>query len=299
MTSKPGGNLGISREAYDSIKKTLASLPTGLRPLFDAYDSHWEPGSLADKEVASFPGTEAVASAFSQAFIAITVAGEHIAALDRVLSEPVMTFAPWTALRMVLEASATALWLLDKDISANERVTRSMALRYEHIQDALRFLRDDPKYPEDIQAIILALEQRLLDIENTAKVRKINLKHDRKQRVVGVGNGVPRVVDLCRLTLGEGWKYRLLSGVAHGRSWAQLTLGFRRVEGVKALTQHLDPLNAVGVMVDAITWFSRAVWAYFYLAGWDLERLKSILEGQYDQAHLAAKTRIWRTLEAR
>ena len=294
MTGNPRSNYEISRDAYEAIKRTLVSLPTSLRPFFDTYDSQWEQGSLADKEAASFPDPEAVATAFSQAFIAIIVGGDHIAALDRVLSEPVMTFAPWTSLRMVLESSSTALWLLDKDISAKERVTRSMALRYEHVQDQLRFVRDDPKHKEDVQTIILAVEHQLLNIQNAAEERNINLKSDRNGRVIGVGNGVPSVIDLCRLTLGEGWTYRLLSGVAHGRTWASLALGLRRVEGVNAVTQHLDPLKAALVIVDGITWFSRAVWAYSDLAGWDMERLKGVLEEQYDHAHLTAETRFWR-----
>ena len=94
MTSKSGANARISQEGFEAIRKTLSSLPTALRPILDSYDSPWERESLADKEAASFPERQAVETAFSQAFTAIIVPGDHIAAIDRVLYEPVMTLAP-------------------------------------------------------------------------------------------------------------------------------------------------------------------------------------------------------------
>ncbi len=303
MTSNIGSNIEISPEAYEAIKKSLDSLPAVLRPLFDTYKSHWEPGSLAAKEATSFPDSEAVATAYTQASLAVLVAGDHLAAIDRVLTEPVMTFAPWTALRVVLESSATSLWLLAKGISAKERVTRSMALRYQHLLDARTFWREasekDSRNQEKVRAGVQDLAQQLLKIEKTAKVRNIKLKYDDKGRVKGVGNGVPDFVVLIEKSLGERQMYRLLSGLAHGRTWAQLALSLRSVEGVKAVTQHLEPLNAILAMVDAIIWFSRAVWAYFDLTGRDLGSLKKVLEQQYDQAHLKAETRFWRTLDVR
>ena len=160
---------------------------------------------------------------------------------------------------MVLESVATALWLLEKDIPVEERVARSMALQYKSIQDQLRFLRDAPKHLGGSQTNILGLEQLLLNFGKTAKSRDIKLKCDRNGRVIRVGNGVPSIVKLCQLTLNQGWKYRVLSGVAHGRNWALIALGFRRVEGKKALTQHLDPVFAALIMAEAIIWFSRAV----------------------------------------
>jgi hypothetical protein len=293
-------NLQISVEGYKDIKGTLDSLGLALRPLFDAHSSHWEQGSLAEKEAVSFPESEAIATAYSQAFIAIVVAGDHLAAVNRVLTEPVMTFAPWTALRVILESSATALWLLTKGISAKERVARSMALRYQYLLDGRTFSREAPgrftMQPDTMRMNLQQIEQQLRDIENTAKARNIKLAHDSKGQVTGIGNGVPSMVDLIRRTLGEVQMYRLLSALAHGRTWAQVPLGFRYVENIKikALTQHLDPVMAASVIVNAIIWHNRAVWAYFDLAGWDLESLKSVLEQHFDQAHLVAETRFWR-----
>lgn len=302
MTSNFGNNLEISPEAYKSIKGSLSSFSAALRPLFDAYKSHWEPGSLAAKEATSFPGSEALATAYTQASLAILVAGDHLAAIDRVLTEPVMTFAPWTALRAVLESSATSLWLLEKGISAEERVTRSMALRYQHLLDAKTFWREavgrDSEDRDRIRTATQHVDQRLRNIESTAKARNIKLKHDGRDRVIGIGDGVPDLVVLIERTLGERQMFRLLSGLAHGRTWVQLALSLRRVAGVKAVTQHLDPIAATNVMIDAIIWFSRAVWAYFDLTGRDLDALKKIMEQQYDQAHLKAETRFWRTLDA-
>lgn len=292
------GNLQISIEGYKAISGTLYSLGLALRPLFDAHSSQWEQGSLAEKEAASFPESEAIATAYSQAFIAIVVSGDHLAAIDRLLIEPVITFAPWTALRVVLESSATALWLLTKGISAKERVTRSMALRYQYLLDGRTFSREEPgrftMQPDTMRANLQQIDKQLRDIENTAKARNIKLAHDSKGQVTGIGSGVPSMVDLIRRTLGEVQMYRLLSALAHGRIWAQVPLGFRRVENIKALTQHIDPVMAASVIIDAITWYSHAVWAYFDLAGWDLESLKSVLEQHFDRAHLVAETRFWR-----
>ena len=288
------GNLQALIEDYQTVRKTVRSFTITLHPLLYANSARWEPGSVASLEAASFPDSEAVSTAYSQAFIAIVVAMDHMAAIDRLLTAPVTTFAPWTALRVVLESCCTALFLLER-VEVKERITRGMALECKHLQDGQTFLdevsRNAAVQQDRIRDTDLFIKTELCALAKTAENNNIELKYARRKLIVG--KGVPNMVDLSGKTLRAAWMYRLLSGVAHGRSWAQV-LGLGHVEDVKALTQELDPEMAAIVLRHAIVWVSRAIWAYFDLAGWDLDHLERVLEDHFVQAGLAPSESFWR-----
>ena len=50
----------------------------------------------------------------------------------------------------------------------------------------------------------------------------------------------------------------------------------------------------VFLATGSLDWFSRPAWAYSALNGWDLARLRSILEDEFDRAGMSPGARFWR-----
>src|SRR5690349_12524344 len=71
------------------------------------------PAAQALAEIAVFPRAESVRTAGGQGAVLVDVAADHIVSFIRSVTEPVLTIAPWSCVRAVLEASAIAAWLLD------------------------------------------------------------------------------------------------------------------------------------------------------------------------------------------
>ena len=120
------------------LRRTLASLPTAVGRLMD--DMGEPLGESVAANERSIAG-EMAKAAHVQAGLSITIAADHMFALERQLTEPVMTFAPWTTARGILEAAVVALWLLD-DVDLMVRLSRSMTLRLEHLESEMTYVRD-------------------------------------------------------------------------------------------------------------------------------------------------------------
>ena len=287
-------------EDYRRMLETLDFLPRAFGDLIDDNEAGWRADSQAAVESATFPDTEAVWTAYSQASLAITVAGDNTFAIERALKEPVMTVAPWVLARAVLESASVAAWLLDPKIDARTRVSRSMSLRLKHLRDQLTYARSAlerrPVAEEDLKAAIPKVEDRIKGLSVVAQKRGIIPKHAKKGKLIGFPDAAPAFTDLAD-ALGEGDTYRLLSGLAHGRSWAILPLAMRNagvVAGVPIVEQDLSARSAIFIMSAVAEWFSKPVWNYVLLNGWDLSRMEGVLEKAYDQLHMVDETRFWR-----
>ena len=287
-------------EDYRRMLETLDFLPRAFGDLKDDNEAGWRANSQAAEESATFPDTEAVWTAYSQASLAITVAGDNTFAIERALTEPVMTVAPWVLARAVLESASVAAWLLDPKIDASTRVSRSMSLRLKHLRDELTYARsalvEHPEADEDFTKAIAAVELRINGLPMIAQKRGITPGHDKKGKLIGFPDAVPGFTDLAD-ALGEGDTYRLLSGLAHGRSWAILPLAMRNagvVTGVPIVEQDLSANSAIFIMSAVAEWFSKPAWNYVLLNGWDLGRLERILEEAYDRLHMVDDRRFWR-----
>lgn len=287
-------------EDYRRMLETLDFLPRAFGDLKDDNEAGWRAKSQAAEESATFPDTEAVWTAYSQASLAITVAGDNTFAIERALTEPVMTVAPWVLARAVLESASVAAWLLDPKIDARTRVSRSMSLRLEHLRDQLTYARSalarHPEADKDFTKAIAAVKRRINGLPIVARKRGITPRHDKKRKLIGFPDATPAFTDLAD-NLGEGDTYRLLSGLAHGRSWAIMPLAARNagmVAGVPMIEQHLSAKSAIFLISGVAEWFSKPVWNYVLLNGWDLGRLERILEEAYDRLHMVDDRRFWR-----
>lgn len=285
----------MSQAKFDQLRAVLHVLPEALGALMDEMKLPLD-GSRASVERRD--GGDVAKSAHEQAELAIVVAADHMRALERELTNPVMTFAPWTTARGILEAAAVAMWLLG-DVDLNTRVARSLSLSLRHLKDEETYVCDAHRRDPNNAGFIAAIPDtraRFEHLEKRAASLSVPPKRDKRGRLIGFGEGMPSTTDLVDNELGEGGTYRLLSAIAHGRTWANLALGLRHIEqaGEPAVEQHLTVEAAQFLIFNALDWFARPSWAYFKLNGWDLNKLVSILEAAYDQASLVKETRFWR-----
>lgn len=108
---------------------------------------------------------------------------------------------------------------------------------------------------------------------------------------------MPAATKLIDEVLSEGNTYRLLSGMAHGHSWA-LSRGSFEVTGADedtvTLEKHLSPLAAVYLCTKCTYALGRPFWHKCILFGWN----ESALAGIFDRAcgslpDGAAVSRFW------
>ena len=184
--------------------------------------------SIAAWELVKFPGPELVATAYGQADILIQVAAEQVTCFIRACTEPALTIAPLSAVRAVLESCALASWLLDPLIDAESRVKRSLAFRYDGLDQQVKMARV-ARYPGGLEAS----SRRIESVEQSALKVGIGPVVDKKGKRIGIGEVMPPITILTDQTLGEEATYRLLSAVTHAHPWALQKLSFNilRIEG--------------------------------------------------------------------
>jgi hypothetical protein len=98
--------------------------------------------SQAATELASMSSSESLVTGMSIANHLIESGGEHVTAFAKTITEPMEPIACWTCVRSMLETCSLAAWLLDPAIDARTRVARIFALRYEGLEQQLKFGND-------------------------------------------------------------------------------------------------------------------------------------------------------------
>lgn len=289
----------MDQNTYTQIRSVLESLPTEVDRLSEAYKHEPVAGSKAATDRVRFP--EAADTAYAQASMALTLAHDHMFALQRALQEPVITYAPWSICRVILESTATAMWLLEMDISVEERISRSMSLRLEDIEEQRKIIQDatknKPQRKEELIQVLDYINRQKERILAAAEERGVIAKTNSKEQVIGFGKGMPGKTSLVESQFGDSVEYRLLSAAAHGQSWAIILLGSNIRQPQNKVGLEPDPMlaRALYPIISAIPWYVSAVWRFFALHGWDLAALASTLDSQYDLAYLKQDLRFWRT----
>ena len=206
------------REALSRFCNEIRSFHTdqGLGPA---------PGSPVVNERATAPRPESLVTAWSIATMLIESGGEHVTAFVKMITEPMEPIACWTCVRSMLESCSLASWLLDPRINARTRVGRVFALRYEGMEQELKFIRADGGSGEDLQS----LEKRSDEVEQVALKLGYPPIVNKKGKRLGIGQKMPSATEVVGLMLDEEEMYRLLSAVTHGHGWAIRKLSFSPV----------------------------------------------------------------------
>ncbi len=279
------------------MRRVLSSMPDGIGSLADDSGNTIISGSRGHGEAKSFPRAESVETAFSQAVSSLVVAGDHLLGMERVLTFPLMNFAPWTLARGALEALCTSAWLFDHGIDVRQRVERSLSLRLRDLQDQANLLESESeaiKQQLGGQEALNHVRERIEVVVAQGRELRLPIKRTKKGVVVGFGSGIPSATTLAEITLGESATFRLLSAVAHQRNWAKLSVGFKRVPGKKnAMTQDMNPIAFAFLVRKPIEWYARVSWAEADMFGWELKRLSALLEDQFEKAGIPEDRWFW------
>lgn len=280
----------------DVTRKALAQLHRESARFVQTYGPEHTPGSPAQQDLDAFTRAESIHTVYGQALQLLEIAADHMTAFLKVTSEPFETIAPWTCARSLLEAAALAAWLMEPELSARDRVTRSFALRYEGLVQQGRYARVtqdlDPQSALDRIA-------KVTDIAGDLGIPPVN---DRNGRQIGIGERMPSVTELIGEVLRQEEMYRLLSAVAHGHFWATHQAGFTVAAepstastGVRLtpMTKAVNPTGIAYLAVGCTEAFARAAWYQCLYAGWKKEECAEILTNVFDSIGLAADRRAW------
>jgi hypothetical protein len=248
-------------------------------------------GSTAEQEIAQSPGAVHLQAALDQGWLLTEGAADHLMALLRVLEEPCMTIAPWGCARGVLEASAYGCWIQDFNISSQERLSRSLAVRYKSQKEQMDFACVAKRPESEIQEV----EARLLHLEKAAVTFGVAIQTKTSGKTRSIGAPVPYATDCVKETLGEDKWYKLCCAMVHGQTWAYTQLGFiRQSSGSETrMEKGLDAHAAALMLLIASRALSKVVWTRARLCGYDTNMLERLLTESFDEVGLSPNQRFW------
>ena len=256
------------------------------------------PNSPAAVELQTFARPQSVHTAHGQAWMLVEVTADQLTAFLKTVTEPVETVAPYTCVRSLLEAAALSCWLLDPDVDAQTRVGRSIALRYQGMEQQLKWARSAGEDPQKASVLL----------DNIAKVATSlgyppqSTSHGKR---IGAGTPMPAVTELIRDMLGEEPLYRLLSAVAHGHHWAIQKLSFARDprqdtlspisgEQLRGVTKEPN-LMAMGMLAfESALALARVTWYQALYLGWDRNAVVAVLDSHFHEFGAQQAVRFWR-----
>ena len=248
--------------------------------------------SQAITESTAFRRAESVKVAYSQGNVMVEVAADHMMAFIKSLTVPAQTIAPWTCVRSVLESSALAIWFLDPTLDVRTRVGRGFAFRYEGLEQQVKWGRAAGRPQSELDKV----ESRIDEIEQLA----LSLGYATVVTGNGKRNGISQVMPSITKIIGDMLDnesdYRLLSAMAHCHPWAVHQLGFRVMRDDKTeamLEKHIEPASIGFMCVLAITAFTKALWHMCQYFGWQTDRLKTMLNENYDKFGIVTDLRCW------
>ncbi len=200
------------------VQQTLA----GFANIFASYRSEfgWEPspGSLAaeatrrEAEVAGAWSDEPVADLLALVSLQMTSAAEHLEGVARVLEDEPMVFVPASVARGAVEAAGRSWWLLDPNLTLDQRVHRALTER-------LYGIWENSKYPERVRGREV-WERKIARILGEAARREVPFATgtDRRAPYVGAERRPPST-RLTQELFGSkeigAVVYRHLSAIAH------------------------------------------------------------------------------------
>lgn len=237
-------------------------------------------------ELCTFIRGESISTAFSQGGSLIEAATDHLISFNRGFNEPMLSIAPWSSARSALEACALSAWLLDPYIDAKVRVQRSLAFRYENLQEQKKIARLQKNLTSEAK-----INQRIEDIEQIAlELGFEKLVDKRKGKRTGIGINMPSITALINSVLNEEYAYRILSGIVHGQSWALQNLSFRLSSehmaiaqqdilpiGIRLIERNLEPDHIIYFCKVLANSFAKSLNFAGNMFGWDKEGLINII----------------------
>ncbi|MGD9116530.1 MAG: hypothetical protein PVJ61_05055 [Dehalococcoidia bacterium] len=258
------------------IVKQLNEFQHELGGILTGFGYEPMPNSIAAVELSSTENAQAIQAAHNSGGILIKFATDQLSAFIRIITEPVLTFAPWTNIRSILEATAISVWLLDETINLNERISRSYAFRCKGLDQRVTFAQAT-KNPSQLSDAERQRDKVLM------KAKGMGLTNYDKNGKIKLISPMPNTTNLVRDYLGEEDTYRLLSAMTHAHLWALIALGLSPVADIpngKLMEKSLS-LNSVGYLTfKALNALQKAIMGKCKLFGWPIEDIKKVFNNK-------------------
>jgi hypothetical protein len=254
-------------------------------------------GSPAAVEIRSFPRPESVQTAFSQAAQSFISATDYLEALDSLVSMEKFAMAPWSCARGMLESSAISTWLFEMGIGPQERVSRSLSLRYAALREQEKMARFDGNN-EKVQEI----KDRIESIENIAIELGFSVLRDGKNQRSGIAQIKPSITTLIEKQFKRENLYRLLSGMAHSNYTSLTALSFFRTDQERthgAVLKRAVPVQIQSALAThSAAIYAKCLWLRTIQFGFDAANIAVLLEELFNDLRVADTNndRFWRTL---
>jgi hypothetical protein len=292
-------NAHLTGDQVTGPARPALGLVYDLRQLRDGLGPDPAPGSVADRERESFSRRESVVTLDGQADLLVQAALDNLEALDRLVAMGDMAVAPWVCARASLESCSLAVWLLDPRIGIQERVGRSLALRYETLrsQEKMANVAGEP-------ALLEAIRTRINEVETVAVELGFTPLRNRSDQVAGIAVPRPPITSLVSMLTQDQTLYRILSGIAHSdtrviRGLCFTPTGAAGPDGIVMVRAPARPLQERLVARVAAA-CSKATWELLGRLGAEAGRTAVVLEARYNELSLGSdpETRFWRTGKA-
>ena len=287
----------VDRNTVAVSASILTELPMHLQAIMDRYTQKLRPGSPAANEVAKCGEPQHLEAAFTLAVQRIFVAHDHMVALERTITEPTLTYSPWTCARATLESCSVASWLFEELIGHEDRIGRSFNLRHQNIKSQMAFFRGERPV---LQAEIDRSGDRITYLRDEASKIGIPEKLDKNGRFLGFAGGMPSHTEFINKfdakQTSTSLSYALLSPAAHGEDWAVAALGSQTVMHQTGASRkpELRPEYAILLIIQSVQWIAYPCWEWWKLYGWDLAELEQVLDNAYDRVGMVEPLRFWK-----
>jgi len=258
-------------------------------------------GSIAAKELQNFKKIESVQNVYKSSFLKMDCAADHLMLMIKGFTPPVMTLAPWVNVRSILELCAHVSWVLDLEINIETRVNRIFAIRYDELkqQKVISEIRNNRSRPDEKQTDAIKKRMKIvLDDGLTLGCPEIK---NHKGITVSIGERMPLITDLVKVTLDREFEYRMTSAIAHGDIWATTQMGYQQnkkiasnEKGITPIEKHITPEAIFYAFHISISAFSQCFWYWWKLYGWDENEITSLLDNTFDKLKYSNSHRPWK-----
>lgn len=209
-----------------AVRRRVVVLRTTLHGFANCAESYQrlyhylpEPGSEAAREVEALesPAEETLS------FAAVLLAGaqDHLLGLECLLAAESSVYAPYTVARALLESSARAWWLLDPNIDARERLTRTLTERLASLYEGAKLVRATARGGRQAESSrdLSKIDARIDHVVAVARRNDLPVIEDKRGRPVAVGaERLGATVIVAKLLAGQDGD--MVFGEVAFRSWS-------------------------------------------------------------------------------
>lgn len=214
-----------------------------------------------------------IAYALSIGIVLREVAVDNLLGIQRVLTQPIMSFAPFVLLRGLIEMSAMSIWFHSIGINEIERTKRILTYRNYALQEELKHA-----HCVNDQELSRKILEKLQKLEEKASLIFVEAKRNIKNEIIGYGISMPTKTQIIKECLDAEAYYRYFSAISHGQPWAMIQSSFKEqkskvmvfedVQG-SIMEKNISPISYFFLCQKSIEFLTKAEIEQFKYYGWD------------------------------